>query len=38
MPLGTVKGDKIVFASANTFGGGPAQAVVQEIAQTLVVK
>jgi hypothetical protein len=36
--LATVQGDKIIFASANTFGGGDAQAVVKEIAQTLAVK
>jgi hypothetical protein len=36
--LATVQGDKIIFASANTFGGGNAQAVCKEIAQTLAVK
>jgi hypothetical protein len=36
--LATVKGDKILFISANTFGGGNAQAVVKEIAQTFAVK
>ena len=36
--LATVKGDNIIFASANTFGGGDAQSVVKEIAQTLAVK
>jgi hypothetical protein len=36
--LAIVKGDKIVFASSNTFGGPASQAVCQEIAQTLAVK
>jgi hypothetical protein len=36
--LAIVKGDKIVFAAFNTFGGPASQAVCQEIAQTLAVK
>ena len=36
--LAFVKGDKIVFAAFNTFGGPASQAVCQEIAQTLAVK
>jgi hypothetical protein len=36
--LATVKGDKIVFVSGNTLGGGNKQAVVKEICQTFAIK